>query len=36
MQIHIYTERSDRRLLWMALAVVAIVLTWNIGSIYLW
>jgi len=25
MEIHIYTERSDRRLLWITLAVVAVV-----------
>ena len=36
MEIHIYTDRSDTRLLWMALVVVALVLAWNIGSIYLW
>jgi hypothetical protein len=36
MEIHIYTDRSDRRLLWMALGVVALVLAWNIGSFYLW
>jgi hypothetical protein len=36
MEIHIYTERSDRRLLWIALAVVAMVLAWNTASLYFW
>lgn len=36
MEVHIYTDRSDRRLLWMALALVALVLAWNTASVYLW
>jgi hypothetical protein len=36
MEIHIYTERSERRLLWIALAVVAVVLAWNTASLYFW
>jgi len=36
MEIHIYTERSDRRLLWITLAVVAVVLAWNTASLYFW
>ncbi len=35
MEIHIYTERSDRRLRWIALAVMAVVLAWNTASVYL-
>ena len=36
MEIHIRTDSSDRRLLWIALTVVCIVLAWNVGSVYLW
>jgi len=36
MEIHIKTHSSDRRLLWIALTVVAIVLTWNVVTVYVW
>jgi hypothetical protein len=36
MQIHIYTDRSDKRLFWTAVTVVGLVLAWNAGTIYVW
>lgn len=36
MKIYIDTERSDRRLLWSAVAIVSLVLIWNFGMSYLW
>ena len=31
MEIHVKTDSSDKRLLWIGLAVVGIVLAWNVG-----
>jgi hypothetical protein len=36
MEIHIKTDASDRRLVWIALGIVAIAFARNIGSLYLW
>jgi hypothetical protein len=36
MKIYIDTERSDRRLLWIAVAIVTLVLAWNFGTSYRW
>jgi hypothetical protein len=36
MEIRIKTDSSDKRLLWIALTAVCIVLAWNMGSVYLW
>ena len=36
MEILVKTDSSDRRLLWIALRVLGIVLAWNVGSAYVW
>jgi hypothetical protein len=36
MEIHIKTDGSDKRLLWIALGVVGLVLAWNVGLAYIW
>ena len=36
MEIHVKTDSSDKRLLWIGLTVVGIVLAWNAGSVYIW
>jgi hypothetical protein len=35
MEIHVKTDSSDKRLLWIGLTVVGIVLTWNAATVYL-
>jgi hypothetical protein len=34
MEIHIRTDRSDKRLLWIALGIVAVALAWNMATLY--
>jgi len=36
MEIHIRTDASDRRLVWIALGIVAVAVARNIGSLYRW
>ena len=36
MEIHVKTDSSDKRLLWIGFAVVGIVLAWNVGTAYVW
>jgi len=36
MEIHIKTDSSDRRLLWVGLMVVGVVLAWNVATVYVW
>ncbi len=36
MEIQVKWDSSDKRLLWIGLTVVGIVLAWNVGTVYVW